>query len=71
MENPTEDKITDLEIRLTHQEAAIEEMNGVLMAQHTLIGQLQGDISRLRRQLQDINLGSVSEQANEPPPPHY
>ena len=66
-----ENRITDLEIRLTHQEAALEEMNGVLLAQHTLIGKLQDDIARLQRQLQDINAGNVTETANEPPPPHY
>jgi len=67
-----ENRITDLEIRLTHQEAALEEMNGVLLAQHTLIGKLQDDIIRLRRQLQDNNVGSIAELANEePPPPHY
>ncbi len=66
-----ENRITDLEIRLTHQEAALEEMNDVLLAQHTLIGKLQDDITRLRRQLQDTNTGSVAELVNEPPPPHY
>jgi len=66
-----ENRITDLEIRLTHQEAALEEMNGVLLAQHTLIGKLQDDITRLRGQLQDNNTGGVTEQVNEPPPPHY
>ena len=66
-----ENKIIDLEIRLTHQEAALEEMNAVLLTQHTLIGKLQDDISRLRRQLQDNNANSVVEPADEPPPPHY
>ncbi|NOX91633.1 MAG: SlyX family protein [Gammaproteobacteria bacterium] len=66
-----ENRIIDLEIRLTHQEAALEEMNDVLLAQHTLIGKLQDDITRLRRQLQDNNTGSVAELVNEPPPPHY
>lgn len=66
-----ENRITDLEIRLTHQEAALEEMNDVLLTQHTMIGKLQNDIARLRQQLQDNNTGSVTELANEPPPPHY
>ncbi len=66
-----ENRITDLEIRLTHQEAALEEMNDVLLTQHTLIGKLQDDITRLRRQLQDNNTDGVTEQVNEPPPPHY
>lgn len=71
MENLNENKITDLEIRLTHQEAALEEMNGVLLEQHKLIDSLQDELERLRRQLQDINAGDVTDQANEPPPPHY
>lgn len=71
MDNPHEEKITDLEIRLTHQEAALDEMNGVLLAQHTLIGELKDDIARLRQQLQDINTANVTDPANEPPPPHY
>lgn len=66
-----ENRITDLEIRLTHQEAALEEMNTVLLAQHTLIGRLQDDIKRLRRQLQDVSSGDVMEPGHEPPPPHY
>jgi len=66
-----ENRITDLEIRLTHQEAALEEMNDVLLAQHTLIGKLQGDITRLQQQMQDNSAGSIVELANEPPPPHY
>jgi len=66
-----ENRITDLEIRLTHQEAALDEMNGVLLKQHTLIGRLQDELDRLRRQLQDVNAGSVGNVDNEPPPPHY
>ena len=66
-----ENRITDLEIRLTHQEAALDEMNGVLLAQHTLITRLQDELTRLRRQLQDVNAGSVGDAGNEPPPPHY
>lgn len=66
-----ENRITDLEIRLTHQEAALEEMNGVLLSQHTLISALQDDIKRLRRQLQDISAGSAADTGVEPPPPHY
>ncbi|HHI94050.1 MAG TPA: SlyX family protein [Gammaproteobacteria bacterium] len=66
-----ENRITDLEIRLTHQEAALEEINGVLLAQHTLINKLQDDLSHLRQQLQDSNAGNIAELANEPPPPHY
>jgi len=66
-----ENRITDLEIRLTHQEAALEEMNGVLLAQYSLIGKLRDDITRVQRQLRDTNAGNIAGSADEPPPPHY
>ena len=66
-----ENRITELEIRLTHQEAAAEEMNSVLLAQHSLIQKLQNDISVLQRQLRDINANNISDATNETPPPHY
>ncbi len=66
-----ENRITDLEIRLTHQEAALEEMNGVLLAQHMLIGKLRDEITRLRRQLQDDDTAGVAGLSKESLPPHY
>lgn len=66
-----ENRLTDLEIRLTHQEAAMEEMNGVLLAQHRLIEKLQGELAVLQRQLRDINSSNIAHAADETPPPHY
>ncbi len=66
-----ETKITDLEIRLTHQEAAIEEMNGVLLKQHQLIESLRAELALLQRQLRDIGSSNVADVSQEPPPPHY
>ena len=66
-----ETKITDLEIRLTHQEAAIEEMNGVLLKQHRLIESLRAELDILQRQLRDMSTSNVGDVSQEPPPPHY
>ena len=66
-----ETKITDLEIRLTHQEAAIEEMNIVLLQQHQLIETLKAELSLLQRQLRDMGSSNVVDASQEPPPPHY
>jgi len=66
-----EEKITDLEIRLTHQEAAIEEMNGVLLKQHQLIESLKAELTMLQRQLRDMGAGNGADVSQEPPPPHY
>ena len=63
-------KITDLEIRITHQEAAIEEINDVLLKQHQLIEKLGNEVNMLQRQLMDIG-GNVVDASKETPPPHY
>lgn len=66
-----ESKITDLEIRLTHQEAAIDEMNGVLLKQHSLIESLKADLATLQRQLRDMSSSNIADPSQEAPPPHY
>lgn len=66
-----ENRITDLEIRITHQEAALEEMNDVLLEQHKLIQQLGEELAHLQRQLRDMNASNIANAADETPPPHY
>ena len=66
-----EEKITNLEIRFTHQEAAIEEMNVVLLKQHQLIESLRAELGLLQRQLKDIGSSNIVDASQEPPPPHY
>jgi len=66
-----EDRTTDLEIRLTHQEAAIEEMNGVLLEQHRLIQTLREEMAFLHRQLRGMSSNNIADAADETPPPHY
>jgi SlyX protein len=66
-----ENRITDLEIRITHQEAAMEEMNTVLLAQHKLIENLRDEMAHLQRQLRDMNASNIANAADETPPPHY
>lgn len=66
-----EDKITDLEIRLTHQEATIEEINSVLLKQHSQIESLISDIAILQKQLRDMSESNIADQSQETPPPHY
>ena len=66
-----EEKITNLEIRLTHQEAAIEEINTVLLKQYQLIESLRAELELLQHQLKDIGSSNIVDSSQEPPPPHY
>jgi SlyX protein len=64
------EQITDLEIRLTYQESALQELNDVIVKQQDQIDALIVEVRRLRQQLAS---GSefVRPQSEETPPPHY
>ncbi len=62
--------IDDLEIRITYQEAALEELNQVVIKQQDQIDLL---IEEIRRQKQQLEQGAefVRPLSEETPPPHY
>ncbi|KPK12439.1 MAG: hypothetical protein AMJ68_02045 [Acidithiobacillales bacterium SG8_45] len=66
-----ESRVTDLEIRLTHQEAAIDSLTRSNLEQQKLIEQLQHELDRLRAILQEVSSGPAGSASDEPPPPHY
>lgn len=66
-----EERITDLEIRIAHQEAAIDELTRTLLAQERLLKGLAGEVDRLRRVVRELSPPLVGAAADEPPPPHY
>lgn len=64
-------RLTDLEIRLTHQEATLQTLNDVIADQQRLIDQLRGEVTALKRQLHDISPSPIAASWEETPPPHY
>lgn len=66
-----EAKITDLEIRLTHQEAALEEMNSILLKQHNMLEAIKADLALLQKQFRELNASNIADPSQETPPPHY
>ena len=66
-----ETRLTDLEIRLTHHEAALEEINGVLLKQQTILDSLVKDLAMLQRQWRDMTPNNIASPEEETPPPHY
>ncbi len=64
-------RLTDLEIRLTHQEAALEDMSDVLLKQHHMMESLRRDLAALQTRLRDTNPPDIADPSQEPPPPHY
>ena len=64
-----EDRITDLEIRISHQESSIDELTRTLLDQETMIRKLAHDIKQLTEQVKDVS--NIAHESEEVPPPHY
>ncbi len=70
-DTPSEpDRLARLEIRLTEQEAVIEDLNAAITAQWKVIDRLTRQLARVQEQLEDTAFRAASG-APEPPPPHY
>ena len=66
-----EDRITELEIRLTHIEDTIDVLNQTVIEQHNRIGQLQSQIEVLEKKLRAVATSNIAHESEETPPPHY
>ncbi len=64
------DRIARLEIRLTEQEAVIEDLNAAITAQWGVIDRLTRQLARVQEQVEEGAFRNASG-APEPPPPHY
>ena len=61
-------RIDALEMRVAHQDGAIEDLNSTITAQWKEIERLNRQIERVGDQVQEIAAGPAEP---EPPPPHY
>jgi SlyX protein len=66
-----EDRITELEIRLTHIEDTIDILNNSVIDQHNLIDRLQLQIAILEKKLKAVAPSNIANESEETPPPHY
>ncbi|MBI5656186.1 MAG: SlyX family protein [Geobacter sp.] len=66
-----EERLTDLEIRYTHQERTIQELSDALFRQELKLEQLQSEVRQLREQLMIVSPSMVRSPEDEEPPPHY
>ena len=66
-----EDRVAELEIRLTHQEAAIEELNNVLVEQQRTIDRLTQHVEFLQQRIHELRPSNLAPPSEETPPPHY
>lgn len=65
-------RVTELEIRLTHLEDTIDVLNQTIIKQNDDINLLQLQISILDKKLKAAQTGSpIAHESEETPPPHY
>ena len=66
MADRNETRITELEIKLTHQDRLLEELNQVVIAQAEEIRRLHKRFERLEQTMLQVQVDPADE-----PPPHY
>jgi SlyX protein len=66
--NGIETRVDELEIRLTHQDKMIADLNDVLTAQWKIIETMQRQLRRLDEDLQGMDSGEAPPSQK---PPHY
>ena len=66
-----EEKFIDLEIRLTHQENHIQELDKIIYQQQQAIDLMQQQIKNLQGKLKNVSEYNILPQSEEKPPPHY
>ena len=66
-----ENRVTELEIRLTHLEDTLEILNKTIIKQHQEIDLLQLQVANLEKKIKAAQSSPVAHESEETPPPHY
>jgi SlyX protein len=66
-----DERITELEIRLTHFEDTIEVLNQAIIEQNDEIDALKLQVAVLEKKLKATQSSPVAHESEETPPPHY
>ncbi|VAW62376.1 hypothetical protein MNBD_GAMMA11-325 [hydrothermal vent metagenome] len=66
-----EEKLIDLEIRLTHQEDHIQSLDKIIYQQDQLISSLIEKVKQMDHKLKSAGDENILSSEDETPPPHY
>lgn len=69
-ESGLEARLIDLEIRIAHQEAALDELTRTVLAQERLVQRQREALERVQSQLNALQATS-GPSLEDGPPPHY
>jgi SlyX protein len=65
------DTITDLQIRLAHQDDALQQLTLTVVQQQQQIDALHGQLQQLASLVRELTPSPFEPMGSEPPPPHY
>lgn len=66
-----DERLTELEIKITHQDQVIEDLNQLVIQQQDLLDELKAEVKRLTDSTVTSGLPGLVDASQEPPPPHY
>ncbi len=67
----SEDRLIEIEIKLSHQEVTVEELNQVVCQQQKKIAHLEAVCEALIRHVKELSEGAAGPRATNEIPPHY
>ena len=71
MTDNSHENMVDLQIRITHQEAAIEELTGNYLTLEKRMLAMEKQLLEIKSLLKEMVPSLLASAAEETPPPHY
>lgn len=69
--NELEEKLNSLEIKMSYQEATIDELNEIVSTQSKEIGILENHIQKIEHKIEEMEEAGGGEDLPNRRPPHY
>lgn len=66
-----EERITELEIRLSHQEVILDELTQNALRQQQILERMANELDYIKEILKEAAPSAVCSPDEETPPPHY
>ncbi|MEE8388624.1 MAG: SlyX family protein [Acidiferrobacterales bacterium] len=71
MSGNLENRITDLEIRLTHQESSLDNLTKASVRQERAFEEILAQLEQIKSVLHQMGEPVATAPGDDPPPPHY
>ena len=67
----SDERITELETYITHQEKTMSDLSHVILDQQKTIEKMELRLSRIEAKVKNISVSDIKDISEESPPPHY